>query len=110
MCKNLRYYDSLDPVKIIKKREITDRWRLWRISNFHYLMTLNLYAGRSHNDLSQQPVFPWIFSDYQTLPRGDQDAQNFKHLFQKFYQRGDAPPSMFRDLSKNMVLLGSAER
>jgi len=71
MCKNLRYYDSLDPVKIIKKREITDRWRQWRISNFHYLMTLNLYAGRSHNDLSQQPVFPWIFSDYQTLPRGD---------------------------------------
>jgi hypothetical protein len=26
-CKNLRYYDSLDPKKIIKKRELTDRWR-----------------------------------------------------------------------------------
>lgn len=33
-CKNLRFYDSLDPKKIIKKRELTDRWRQWRISNF----------------------------------------------------------------------------
>lgn len=33
-CKNLRFYDSLDPRKIIKKRELTDRWRQWRISNF----------------------------------------------------------------------------
>jgi hypothetical protein len=28
----------------------------------------------------------------------------------KFYQRGDAPPEPFRDLSKNMQLLGTAER
>lgn len=108
-CSNLRYYDSLDPAKIIKKREITDRWRQWRISNFQYLMTLNFYAGRSHNDLSQQPVFPWIFSDYQTQPK-DNDYQEFRKMFHKFYQRGDAPPEIFRDLSKNMVLLGSAER
>ena len=33
-CKNLRFYDSLDPKKIIKKRELIDRWRQWRISNF----------------------------------------------------------------------------
>jgi len=26
-CKNLRFYDSLDPKKIIRKRELTDRWR-----------------------------------------------------------------------------------
>ena len=26
-CRNLRFYDSLDPRKIIKKRELTDRWR-----------------------------------------------------------------------------------
>ena len=26
-CKNLRFYDSLDPRKVIKKRELTDRWR-----------------------------------------------------------------------------------
>ena len=84
-CMNLRHYDSLDPAKIIKKREITDRWRQWRISNFQYLMTLNLYAGRSHNDLSQQPVFPWIFSNYQIQPRSEQDLQEFRKQFQRFY-------------------------
>ena len=26
-CRNLRYYDSFDPRKILKKRELTDRWR-----------------------------------------------------------------------------------
>jgi hypothetical protein len=51
-CKNLRYYDSLDPKKIIKRREIVDRWRQWRISNFQYLITLNYYGGRSNHDLS----------------------------------------------------------
>ena len=65
-CKNLRYYDSLDPKKIIKKRELTDRWRQWRISNFSYLMALNYLGGRSQNDLSQYPIFPWIFSNYSS--------------------------------------------
>ena len=51
-CKNLRFYDSLDPKKIIKKRELTDRWRQWRISNFQYIMSINYYGGRSQNDLS----------------------------------------------------------
>jgi len=46
-CRNLRFYESLDPKKIIKKRELTDRWRQWRISNFQYLMILNYYGGRS---------------------------------------------------------------
>lgn len=30
-------------------------------------MTLNYYGGRSQNDLSQYPVFPWIFSNYCLL-------------------------------------------
>lgn len=30
------------------------------ISNFDYLMALNTIAGRTTNDLSQYPVFPWI--------------------------------------------------
>jgi len=69
-CKNLRYYDSFDPKKIIKKRELTDRWRQWRISNFSYLMNLNYLGGRSQNDLSQYPVFPWVFSDYAQMDPG----------------------------------------
>ncbi|ESL08343.1 neurobeachin/beige protein [Trypanosoma rangeli SC58] len=43
-------------------------WRNWwcegRISNFHYLMYLNIAAGRSYGDLRQYPVFPHVVADF----------------------------------------------
>ncbi|KAL8186652.1 UNVERIFIED_CONTAM: WD repeat- and FYVE domain-containing protein 4 [Gekko kuhli] len=47
-------------------------------------MYLNTLAGRTHSDLMQYPVFPWVLADYhsQTLDLTD--------------------PSVFRDLSKPM--------
>ena len=72
-------------------------------------MTLNLYAGNSHNNFYLQPVFPWIFLEYQTQPK-DHDLQEFRKLFHNFYKGGDALPEIFWDLSKNMVLLGLTER
>jgi hypothetical protein len=30
------------------------------MSNFEYLMLVNTFAGRTYNDLSQYPVFPWV--------------------------------------------------
>jgi hypothetical protein len=36
------------------------------ISNFEYLMLLNKYSGRSHNDLNQYYVFPWVIADYKS--------------------------------------------
>lgn len=35
---------------------VTAAWQLGHISNFEYLMFLNLAAGRSFNDLTQYPV------------------------------------------------------
>ncbi len=29
-------------------------------------MEINFYAGRSFNDPSQYPIFPWILKDYHT--------------------------------------------
>lgn len=43
-----------------------DRWRRREISNFEYLMLLNTLAGRSYNDITQYPVFPWILADYSS--------------------------------------------
>ncbi|CCE63441.1 hypothetical protein TPHA_0E03510 [Tetrapisispora phaffii CBS 4417] len=43
--------------------EATQLWVKGEISNFYYLMILNTLAGRSFNDLTQYPVFPWIISD-----------------------------------------------
>lgn len=41
-------------------------WQLGKISNFDYLLYLNLAAGRSFNDLAQWPVFPWVLRDYSS--------------------------------------------
>jgi hypothetical protein len=52
--------------KIIKMElsEITNSWVTGEISNVHYLNVVNMFAGRSHNDLSQYPIFPWVIHNY----------------------------------------------
>jgi hypothetical protein len=60
------------------------RWAKGEISNFHYLMLVNTMAGRSFNDLTQYPVFPWILADYTSE---ELDLEN---------------PASFRDLTKPM--------
>ncbi|KAL4217498.1 Neurobeachin-like protein 1 [Mactra antiquata] len=63
---NLIYYGSRSPAELLKASGLTQKWVQREISNFEYLMQLNTIAGRTYNDLSQYPVFPWILSDYQT--------------------------------------------
>jgi hypothetical protein len=48
----------------LKKKEYTERWMQWKMSNFEYISLINQLAGRSYQDLSQYPIFPWIFIDY----------------------------------------------
>ncbi|NXP08041.1 NBEL2 protein, partial [Thinocorus orbignyianus] len=76
------YFGSRSPQELLKASGLTQKWVLREISNFEYLMQLNTIAGRTYNDLSQYPVFPWILRDYvsETL-----DLTN---------------PAVFRDLSK----------
>ncbi|GIQ81794.1 hypothetical protein KIPB_002812 [Kipferlia bialata] len=44
-------------------------WQNGALSTFRYLSSLNTLAGRTPNDLTQYPVFPWLISD------GDPDTQ-----------------------------------
>ncbi|KAF5678112.1 Beige like 1 [Fusarium circinatum] len=60
------------------------KWQKGEISNFHYLMMVNTMAGRTFNDLTQYPVFPWVLADYTSE---DLDLDD---------------PNTFRDLSKPM--------
>lgn len=72
------------------RSKITSRWCAGRMSNFEYLMFLNMFAGRTYNDLTQYPVFPWVLSDYSS----DEIDLN--------------DPSVYRDLSKPMGALGES--
>ena len=54
--------------KVDKKLKLSKKikdWRKWKISNFEFLMWLNIFSNRSYNDISQYPVFPWILSSYE---------------------------------------------
>lgn len=62
----------------------TRKWAKGEMSNFHYLMLVNTLAGRTFNDLTQYPVFPWVLADYTSE---ELDLTN---------------PLTFRDLSKPM--------
>lgn len=59
---------------------ITEAWRQRKISNFDYLMKLNTLAGRSFNDLSQYPVFPWVIADYTSDELDLNNPSTFRQL------------------------------
>ncbi|KAL5005989.1 hypothetical protein ScPMuIL_017147 [Solemya velum] len=79
---NLIYYGTRSPAELLKASGLTQKWVQREISNFDYLMQLNTIAGRTYNDLSQYPVFPWILVDYESEVL---DLEN---------------PAVYRDLSK----------
>ncbi|KAG7379317.1 hypothetical protein PHYPSEUDO_008745 [Phytophthora pseudosyringae] len=58
----------------------TKAWQNRQISNFDYLMALNTFAGRSFNDLTQYPVFPWVLSNYEDATLDLSDPRNFRDL------------------------------
>ncbi|KAI0379057.1 beach-domain-containing protein [Hypomontagnella monticulosa] len=56
------------------------RWQRGEISNFHYLMLINTMAGRTFNDLTQYPVFPWVLADYTSEELDLNDPATFRDL------------------------------
>ncbi|KAL3680877.1 hypothetical protein R1sor_023833 [Riccia sorocarpa] len=76
------YASTQRPESLLKRTQLMERWARHEISNFEYLMQLNTLAGRSYNDLTQYPVFPWILADYTSKVLNLDD------------------PSVYRDLSK----------
>jgi len=62
------------------KTKIVSQWTSGKISNFDFLMQLNSFAGRSYNDLTQYPVFPWIIADYDSEEIDLNDPKSFRDL------------------------------
>ena len=56
-----------NPAQALGSKVLKEAGRLWEqglLSNFNYLMVLNLFAGRTFSDLAQYPVFPWVLTNY----------------------------------------------
>ena len=83
MCKRLEKDHKLPAMRYLQsKTNLTKLWQNGQLSNFDYLMSLNTISGRSYNDITQYPVFPWVLTDYSSASLDLND------------------PSIYRDLSK----------
>jgi WD40 repeat protein len=99
---------ALNPKAVFKRNFplLTQRWQERKISNFEYLMKLNIIAGRTFNDISQYPVFPWIIADYEspeldltndktfrdlTKPIGAINPQRLLQLLQRYHDLDGLP-------------------
>ncbi|CAK84191.1 unnamed protein product (macronuclear) [Paramecium tetraurelia] len=56
----------IDPKQEFKKMNYQEKWVEGQLSNFHYLMLVNIFSGRTCNDLSQYFVFPWVIQNYKS--------------------------------------------
>ncbi|GMG17029.1 unnamed protein product [Phytophthora fragariaefolia] len=80
-CWRWKYTHLQWPGRVIPHLAATTKaWQNRQISNFDYLMALNTFAGRSFNDLTQYPVFPWVLSNYEDSTLDLSDPQNFRDL------------------------------
>ena len=93
--KNLIIY--FDRPREIPK-EYQRSWIKGEISNFQYLMILNLFASRSFHDINQYPVFPWVIIDF-TSKELDLDTKDPQKL-----------AKIFRDLSKPIGAMNPKKR
>jgi factor associated with neutral sphingomyelinase activation len=55
-------------------------WLAGTSSNFSYILELNMLAGRSFNDLTQYPVFPWVISQYSEPTLDLLNKRSFRDL------------------------------
>ncbi|KAM6584938.1 hypothetical protein CsatB_011940 [Cannabis sativa] len=74
------YLATQRPEQLLERTQLMERWARWEISNFEYLMQLNTLAGRSYNDITQYPVFPWILSDYTSKSLDLADPSSYRDL------------------------------
>ena len=60
---------------------IITKWKKYEISNMELLMWLNIFGGRSYNDLSQYPVVPWVISDYTKKELKEEELNKDKTIY-----------------------------
>lgn len=81
------YKDKTGVISFVDRRvamemaeTIRESWRRRDITNFEYLMFLNTLAGRTYNDLTQYPVFPWVLADYSSESLDFNKSSTFRDL------------------------------
>lgn len=83
-------------------QRVTGAWQAGKISNLDYLLFCNLAAGRSFNDLTQWPVFPWVLADYTSATLDLQHPAAFRDLSKPVGALNPTRLEMFRERFREM--------
>lgn len=89
------------------RQALTKRWLRGSVSNFEYLMHLNTLAGRSFNDITQYPVFPWVVADYKSDFLDLDNRATFRDLTKPMGALGENRAAQFRERYIAMSDVGS---
>lgn len=90
--------------KLEAARRVQERWKNRQLSTFEYLSSLNVLSGRTRNDLTQYPVFPWVLRDYTS---SDIDLTN-KNVYRDLSKPvGALEPKRLREFIERYELLDS---
>jgi len=84
----------------------TRKWQKGEMSNFHYLMLINTMAGRTYNDLTQYPVFPWVIADYTSDELDLSDPRSFRDLSKPMGCQHPEREAEFRERYKSFAEMG----
>lgn len=84
----------------------TRKWVKGEISNFHYLMLINTLAGRTFNDLTQYPVFPWVLADYTSEELDLTDPKTFRDLSKPMGCQTPEREAEFKERYKSFAEMG----
>ena len=61
-------------------------------------MIVNTLAGRTFNDLTQYPVFPWVIADYTSETLDLSDPRTFRDLSKPMGAQTPARANEFREI------------
>lgn len=81
----------------IASSDLTVKWCNGELSNFQYLMLLNTIAGRTFNDMTQYPVFPFVLSDYVSDHIDLNDANIYRDLSKPMGAQSFAREQQFKE-------------
>lgn len=81
-----KYYKHIQKTSnklLFRELPVQGKWKINQMSNYEYLLWLNTISGRSFNDISRYPVFPWVISDFSGESIPIPTTENIKKLFSR---------------------------
>lgn len=66
--------------KFFEELGIQRKWKRGKMTDYQYLYWVNMFSGRSFNNISQYPVFPWVIANNYSDSIDLNDEKNYRDL------------------------------